>query len=137
MTLEEEYQDRKAQWRAGERDRELGLQLLFLAWWHWAEPAFLTDMTDDPDADALWHELFSHFEGERSRDAEFLFVAGVMATIMPHVLGIDERWDARGLRMIERAMTVQATALPLSTFEDRGDYGEYFAHQLRSHLKRS
>ncbi|MGQ0661827.1 hypothetical protein [Sphingosinicella sp.] len=134
-SLEERYRGLKARWREGERDREPGLELLFLAWWHWAEPPFLTDLTDDEDVDTLWHEVFAHLGGERSDDVEFLFVAGIMAEVGGYVLGIDERWRARGRRMIDRAMAAKHSPLSESTFDNRGEYGNYFAHQLRGQLR--
>ena len=132
--MEDDYQRLKEGWREGERDRELILELMFLAWWHWAEPPFLTNFSDDPEVVTLWRELFAYSEGEESNDAEFLFVAGTMAHIFAYALGDETEWKARGLRMIRRAMSLQPTALPLSTFDGRGKYGEYFAHQLRVQL---
>lgn len=132
--MEREYRILKARWRDGERDRELALQLMFLAWWHWAEPPFLTHLIEDADVGALWHEVFDYFGGETSADVEFQFVAGLMAHLFPYVLGDETEWESRGSRMIERAMAVQPTGLPLNTFDDRSEYGRYFSHQLRGHL---
>ena len=47
--MEELYHDLKAQWLSGERSREVGLRLMFYAWMHWADPPFVTGLTDDPD----------------------------------------------------------------------------------------
>ena len=132
--MERDYKKLKTRWLAGERDRELGLRLMFFAWMHWADPAFVTGLTDDPEAQELWRDAFEYSGGETSMDAEFLFVAGIMAELFPHALGDEKEWSQRGSRMKSRAMNLQATALPLSTFDGRGDYGQYFAHQLRSHL---
>ena len=41
-----------------DRDREHALRLLFLAWMHWADPRFVTGMSEDPRAEELWHEIF-------------------------------------------------------------------------------
>ena len=133
--MEEQYRRLKARWLAGERDRELCLQLMFFAWMHWADPSFVTGLSDDSQATELWHRVFIHLGGENSIDAEFLFVGGTMANLFPYVLGNEVEWKMRGLRMVDQAMKRQAEDLPLSTFTDRGQYGKYFAHQLTGHLR--
>lgn len=54
---------------------------------HWADPPFVTGMKDDPEADELWRTIHGYFGGEESTDAEFLYVAGLMAGIFPWGLG--------------------------------------------------
>ena len=132
--MESSYQALKSRWLAGEKGRELSLQLMFFAWMHWADPPFVTHMTDDPEAERFWFEAFDHMGGEASTDVEFLFVAGLMAKLFPYVLGDEAEWTERGSRMMQHAMALFPAALPLSTFDNRGKYGEYFAHQLRGHL---
>ncbi|WP_299326685.1 hypothetical protein [Parasphingopyxis sp.] len=134
--MEETYKELKAQWLAGDRDRERNLNLMFLAWYHWAEPSFLTDFEEDSQAVGLWKSIFAHFGGDSSNDIEFLFAAGIMVNIASYMLGDEDEWMQRGKAMIRQAMSVQEEALPLSTFDNRGDYGDYFAHQLRGHLRR-
>ena len=129
--MEETYQNLRERWRAGERDREQGLHLLFLAWMHWAEPDFLTGMAHDPGAQALWHEIFDHFAGEASTDAEFLWVAGLMATIAPWALGVERIWQAASERLRARAKALNPAGFAPEQFEGRGEYGKYFAHQAR------
>ena len=62
--MEEVYRRLREGWLAGDRDRENSLHLLFLAWMHWADPPFVTGLSDDPDAAKLWHEVFAHFGGK-------------------------------------------------------------------------
>ena len=133
--MENDYRELKTRWLTGERDRELGLRLMFFAWMHWADPPFVTGLTDDPDADALWRDAFTYSGGEASTDAEFLFVSGVMAELFPYAIGDENEWSQRGSRMKERALNLQPAALQLGAFEHRGEYGKYFAHQLREHLR--
>jgi len=121
--VEADYRNLKAQWLAGERRRDLCLQLLFFAWMHWADPSFVTGLTEDPEANALWHDIFVFFGGERSTDAEFLFVSGVMAEVTPWGLGDEKEWRQLGTRMVGQAMTSQMKALSLSVFDNRGKYG--------------
>ncbi|MGP1284180.1 MAG: hypothetical protein ACTS1X_14490 [Parasphingopyxis sp.] len=134
--MEGTYKKLKARWLAGDRDRERSLNLMFLAWYHWAEPPFLTDFEEDPQAVELWKSIFAHFGRDSSDDVEFLFAAGIMASIASYMLGDEDEWMHRGRAMIEQAMSAPKKALPLSTFDNRGDYGDYFAHQLRGHLRR-
>lgn len=142
--MEEAYKELRDRWAAGERDREEALQLLFLSWMHWADPSFVNGMSDDPDANELWHIIFDYFGGEASSDAEFLHVTGLMAVITPWALGDDktpwplgddEAWAAMGKRMTIRSLQLQPDGFPLEMFEGRSDYGRYFAHQARGALK--
>lgn len=135
--MEAEYQSLKASWLAGDRDRDLSLRLMFFAWMHWADPPFVTRLTDDPEAEALWHAIFDHFGGEKSLDNEFLFAAGTMASIFPYVLGDEGHWATLGARMRKRALVQAPFALSEEMFEGRGKYGQYFAHQLRGATDRS
>ena len=102
--MEEEYKQLRDRWDAGDRDREQALHLLFLAWMHWAEPDFLTDMSHDPRATDIWHDVYAHFRGEDSSDAEFLYVAGIMASVTPWALGDEEAWQTRAVRMTARSL---------------------------------
>lgn len=110
---------------------------MFFAWMHWADPPFVTGLAGDPGAEALWREVFAYAGGESSTDAEFLFVAGLMANILPYAIGDEEEWSQRGARMKERALESKSMALRLSAFENRGEYGKYFAHHLLGHVESS
>ena len=126
--MEEEYKRLRSGWAEGDRDRVRALHLLYLSWWHWAEPEFLTGLSEDPSAVALWHEVFDHFGGEASSDAEFLFVASIMATVTPWGLGDEVHWAAAANRLSARARQLRPNGFSASDFDGRGDYGEYFAH---------
>lgn len=130
--MEKSYAELKARWLKGERERELALHLLFFAWMHWADPPFVTGMADDPMAEDLWHEAFVYLGGADSTDAEVLYVSGIMAELFPYALGDEAEWEKRGLTMQTRAKEIEPTGLSSALFEDRGEYGRYFAHQLRA-----
>lgn len=129
------YEALKSRWRAGERDRELGLQLMFFSWMHWADPPFVTGLTEDPEAGQLWRDVFAYMGGEDSADVEFLFVGGLMAGLVPYALGDEAEWAVRGSRMKKRAIELRPLTYLQGAFDDRGEYGEYFSHQLRGHLR--
>ena len=132
--MEESYRRLREGWLVGDRDRENSLHLLFLAWMHWADPPFVTGLSDDPDAPILWHEVFAHFRGEGSSDAEFLHVAGLMAHLFPWVLGDELAWMAAAERMKTRSLQLRTEGFTPELFEGRGDFGDYFAHQARAAL---
>lgn len=132
LGMDEDYRSFLACWNAGELERDKALQLLFLAWMHWADPPFVTGMDEDPDAQQLWHDIFAHFGGEESTDAEFLHVSSIMAGIFPWALGDENAWEAAAERMRQRAIECRPEGFPPELFEGRGDYGEYFAHHARN-----
>lgn len=129
--MEEEYRKLREDWDAGKRSREDGLRLLFLAWMHWADPSFVTGLSEDPRAQTLWHDVFAHFGGEGSSDAEFLHVAGMMARVFPPD---PENWDAwveAGRRMTSRSLELSPDGFSPELFKGRGEYGDYFEGQAR------
>jgi hypothetical protein len=130
-SMEEAYLTLRAGWTTGDRDRERSLHLLFLSWWHWAEPEFLTGLSDDPTAVRLWHEIFGHFGGAASQDAEFLFVSSIMACVTPWAFGDEDVWAGTADTMMARSLLLKPDGFSPETFVGRGDYGEYFAHQSR------
>jgi hypothetical protein len=129
--MEATYTELKARWRAGGRDRELALHLLYLAWMQWADPPFDTGMTGDDDAISIWFEIFEFFGAEAASDAEFLYVTAIMATITPEELGGEAIWGPRVERLESRVNELRPEGFGPETFEGRGDYGDYFAHQSR------
>ena len=130
MTMSSSYVALRERWKSGERDRGAALQLMFLAWMHWAEPSFLTGLDDDgPEPAALWREIFSYLGGADSSDAEFLYVAALMVELFPYALGDDQEWTQRAEELWKRARSLQPEGMAASVFEGRGEYGKYFAHQ--------
>lgn len=132
MELGPGYRRLKARWELGHRGREDALHLLFLAWMHWADPPFITGMEDDVEAEDLWRTIFGHFGGEKSVDAEFLYVAGLMAGIFPWVLGDEIEWASRAERMKALSLDLRPDGFSPMFFEGRSDYGDYFAHHARA-----
>lgn len=131
MDLVPDYRRLKAAWASGHRDREDALHLLFLAWMHWADPPFVTGMEEDPEAGDLWQTIFGYFDGETSKDAEFLHVAALMAGLFPWGLGDEVEWASRATRMEARSLDLKPDGFSPEFFEGRSDYGDYFAHQAR------
>jgi len=124
-----------AEWRSGNRDRELCLHLLFLSWYCNLEPPHLTGYppTAFPSGELseLFHEVYTAIEHQVFEDAECLYVIGLMALLTPHLLGEDEAtWQARSLAFGERYRKLVPEGFTASHFEGRGAYGDYFAGQV-------
>jgi hypothetical protein len=130
MGLQPHYVRLKEAWFRGERSRESDLDLMFHAWMHWADPPFVTGLEGDPDAQRIWHEIYEQLGGLGSSDAEFLFVAKVMATVTPWALGDEAEWNHKASELERRLRTSGISRLHPNVFEGRGEYGKYFSHQL-------
>jgi hypothetical protein len=99
---------------------------------HWADPWFVTGMSDDPEASDLWLAIFRQFGGEASSDAEFLYVAAIMLEVAPWALAGDEiEWGAAAHRMRACSLDLRPNGFLPEAFDERSDYGRYFAHQSR------
>ncbi|WP_425985964.1 hypothetical protein [Brevundimonas sp. TWP1-2-1b1] len=134
--MEAEYRRLKSAWQSGLYSREEALHLLYFAWYHWADPQFVTGLEYDPDANELWLEIFHSFGGEQSKDAEFLYVASLMAGLFPECLGDVSEWTARAERMEARYSRLRPEGFSQEHFDGRGDYGEYFANHARARQAR-
>jgi len=124
-----------AEWRSGNRDRELCLHLLFLSWYCNLEPPHLTGYAQSafpsPELSALFYDVYAGFEARVVGDAECMYVVGLMALLNPYLLGGDEAtWQARSLAFQQRYRALAPNGLAASHFEGRGAYGDYFAGQV-------
>ena len=122
------------EWQRGNRDRELRLHLLFLAWYCNIEPDHLTglDKTNiaTSELSAIFQDVYGTFEDGISDDAEALYVVGLMALLSPWLLGEDvPTWEARSKEFQERYRELLPEGITSDRFEGRGAYGDYFAGQ--------
>jgi hypothetical protein len=126
LFLREAYELLLEHWRGGARDRETTLRLAYLAWYSWAEPAFLTRLDEAPFS--LIADLLEAIE--RWQDEEACFVLHVMIEICDDIFSAHEpRLKAlieRNLEKLRRDYFIDP-----GVFAGRGDYGKYFAHQAR------
>ncbi len=64
-TLAEAYRILKTQWDNGERDREIGLHLMFLAWYGIIEPTHLTGFVENEkttqELNTTFNEVHDYF----------------------------------------------------------------------------
>ena len=132
-TLFRAYELLLEEWRRGSRDREVGLHLMFLAWYLLCEPAHLTGLDEravsQASLSAVFGKVHEHFQPTIRGDAEALYVVGLMAHLFPYVLGEVAEIDALAeeYRALYRALVPQG--LTADIFIGRGAYGDYFASQ--------
>lgn len=122
-------------WISGERDRELSLHVLLLAWYCNLEPPHLTGYAESffPSGELaqLFNEVYRSLEPGILDDAECLYVVGLMAMLTPYLLGDDEAtWQARSARFEMRYRSLAPSGLPAAQFDGRGAYGDYFSGQI-------
>jgi hypothetical protein len=136
-TLGAAFEVLREQWRQGERDRELALHLMFLAWYLNLEPPHLTGLDESRVSTGELPRVFNEVhdwllpEGSGSEDTEALYVAGLPASMAPWVLGDVQLWTARSESYRVRYRQLVPAGLAPSLFEGRGAYGDYYAGQAR------
>lgn len=93
-TLAEALKLALAEWRAGNRDRELRLHLLFLAWYCNLEPPSITGLEDwltaSESLPQVCEDVYATLADDIMEDPECLYVVGLMASIAPWCLGQDD-----------------------------------------------
>jgi hypothetical protein len=132
-TLAEAYKILKEQWLKGDRDRELGLHLIFLGWYGLVEPGHLTGFVE---SDALRRELnqmltevHTYFEPQIHRDAEMLYVVGLAAHMFCFLFEDGSAWEKRAIEYRLRYHALAPNGIDPATFQNRGAYGAYYAGQ--------
>jgi hypothetical protein len=123
------------QWTAGNHTRALGLDLMFHCWYLLEEPAMHTgfDPTRVPDSELtkIFNQVHDKFVPEIRQDSEMLYTIGLMSELFPWLLGDETVWIARSLEYRNLYKHLEPDGLDPELFEGRGEYGKYFAHQLR------
>lgn len=113
------------EWDAGNRDRELRLHLLFLAWYCNLEPPHLTGHDERILPSARFPLVFSAvcetFADSILDDCEALYVVGLISKMTPWLLGGDhETWEARSRDFRARYRALIPEGLESSIFQGRG-----------------
>lgn len=136
-TLGAAFEVFRTQWASGERDRELALHLMFLAWYLYLEPSHLTGLdearTPIEDLAAVFNAAHDWLlpTGAETEDVEALYVAGLAAQLCPWALGETSLWIARSKAYRARYRQLMPNGISPAVFQDRGAYGDYFASQAR------
>jgi hypothetical protein len=136
-TLGRAYELLRDQWLSGERDRELALHLVFLAWYLMVEPPHLTGLDENRVPTVGLCAMFIGVHdwllphGSETNDAEALFVIGLMARLGPWLFGDEAAWTGRSEVYRARYRQLAPQGIDPAVFCDRGAYGEYFGRQAR------
>jgi hypothetical protein len=141
-TLAEAYRIMRDHWRKGDRDRELGLHLMFAAWLCLCEPLGLTGMGNvlaytnanghlAVDLQNTFNDVHDHFSPSIQDDAEMLYVVGLMASYFPYVLGDEHEWEMISEKYRRRYRELLPNGIDPNTFRNRSAFGDYFEHQAK------
>lgn len=133
-TLFRAYELLYTEWQHGSRDREVGLHLMFLAWYVLCEPSHLTGWNEraaSPETlSACFHEIHEHFLPTINGDVEMLYVVGLMAHLFPYLLGEVSEIETLAGKYRQLYRLEAPLGLSAELFNDRGAYGDYFRHQV-------
>jgi hypothetical protein len=139
-TLAAAYEILKEQWRNGDRDRELGLHLMFLAWYGTSEPEYITGFSNSWEERRremlpLFGEVHACFEPEIYKDVEMLYVVGLIAHMDWFMLDDDievaKMWEERSKIYHKQYRALSPSGIDPSVFINRGAYGDCFAGQAQ------
>ena len=132
-TLAEAYKILEKRWLDGDRDRELGLHLMFLAWYGLVEPAHLTGFLESDELrselNQMLTEVHTYFEPRIYQDAEMLYVVGLAAHMFWFMFDNASAWEQRAIEYRQRYHALAPNGIDPATFHNRGAYGAYYAGQ--------
>lgn len=133
--LNEAYKILKNQWKDGERDREVGLHLMFLAWYGTVEPRHLTGFAETTEEKTELNETFNevhdYFEPQILQDAEMLYVFGLVANMFWYMFENSSEWEKRAVEYQKRYRELMPDGIDPKIFQGRGAYGEYYLWQAK------
>lgn len=134
-TLAEAYAILKEQWHKGNRDREIGLHLMFLAWYGLVEPGDLTGFSKNEESmRELNHslkEVHEYFEPWIYQDAEMLYVVGLAASMFWFMFEDAPEWEKRSIEYQQLYRALVPNGIDPKIFNNRGFYGQYYAGQAK------
>jgi hypothetical protein len=123
------------EWHAGNQTRELCLDLMFHCWYLLEEQPQYTGydptLIEDDQLTKNFNEVHDLFAPEIRQDSEMLYTVGLMSELFPWLLGDENLWIARSLEYRNLYKLLEPNGLEPELFENRGEYGKYFAHQIQ------
>lgn len=129
-TLAAAYAILTEQWETGDRDRELGLHLLFISWYGMIEPKHITGFEKSIE---VFHELermfelvHAFFEPNIREDAEMLWVVGLVTHMQWFMFTDREKWKAISQEYHKLYRALEPNGIDPTIFDGRGAYGDYF-----------
>jgi hypothetical protein len=132
--LAEAYRILKQEWDAGNRDRDLALHLMFLAWYGQIEPPFSTGFIENDGTQLMdtLTEVHEYFVPQIHDDAEMLYTLGLAAELFWFMYPYDQAiWEERSKDYQKRYRSLSPEGLNPEIFHDRGYYGDYFEGQAK------
>lgn len=131
-TLSAAYTVLVRHWQEGNRDRDVGLHLMFLAWYLMVEPPYLTGLDGSSQVAnglrAQFNEVYAHFAEAQKDDAEFLYTVGLMAQVSPWSLGDESEWSKLSRAYRTRYRRIYPEGMDPTVFDATHAYGDYFNH---------
>lgn len=132
-TLAAAYHQLKVHWDTGNRDREVILHLLFLAWYGLEEPQHITGFENldiiSVELQQTFTTVFRYVQPAINNDVEMLYIIGLMAYLFPYLLTPDINWETISEQYRQRYRVLEPNGIRPEAFRNRGAYGEYFEHQ--------
>jgi len=132
-TLAGAYRILKQEWSSGDRDRDLGLHLLFLAWYGLVEPQQYTGFTETEkekgELKRTFNEVHAFFEPQIEQDAEILYTVGLAAHMFWYMFDDAPVWEQRAERYRRLYRALLPEGIDPEIFIGRGAYGDYYAGQ--------
>ena len=132
-TLADAYEILKKQWCEGDRDRELGLHLMFLAWYGLIEPGHLTGFSEceelTRELNQTLKEVHVYFEPQIYQDAEMLYAFGLAAHMFWYMFDDASAWEKRSIEYRHCYRALAPNGIASAIFRHRAAYGEYYAGQ--------
>lgn len=132
-TLAKAWDILKEQWDNGDRDRELGLHLMFISWYGIIEPTHITGFPTTIESDAKLNQVLDSvhefFEPAIKDDAEMLYTVGLPAQMFWYMFSNPEKWERIAAEYRALYRHLEPNGINPKVFEGRGAYGEYYAMQ--------
>lgn len=125
----------KRQWDEGNRDRDVGLHLMFNAWYGLIEPSQYTNFTETTaerkELNDVLYEVHEYFASSIGDDVEMLYTVGLMANMFWFMFDHDRYWEKVSMDYHVRYRELAPEWMDPQIFEGRGYYGEYYAGQAQ------
>ena len=131
--LPEQFKVLQAAWKAGERDTELALHLMYTSWYLWEQVYDeFTRTLDDRALIVGFQEPYGYLGGHESDNCTLLLTAAHMILLFDYKTGLSLS-DAEAC--LHRFFKICPDGIPISEFAQRGDFGDYFTQILTTGLK--
>lgn len=133
-TLANAYEILRRQWLNGDRDRELGLHLMFLSWYGLIEPGHLTGFSENEnltrELNQMLSEVHTYFAPQIHEDAEILYAFGLAAEMFWYMFDDAPAWEQRAKNYKKHYRTLAPNGIDPKVFQNRGAYGVYYGGQV-------